>query len=1428
MAQRYIDLSRRFVELKAGQKLEAGWSATFGGISNYGLSWDEILLHSRVVILAETGMGKTAELKARAVRLREAGGEAFYLRLESLLDLALPEATDGAESRTRLDGWLTGSGPATFFLDSVDEAKLRSHDAFARALNKLSTGLGKAHNRARIIVTSRPSPDWDDEVDRAHINSIFPPPKDAPPMKPIKAGDGENTSVLEWMDDAPAKQKSFPLVVGLLQLGSEQNEMLAKSLDVQNLDDFLKAVHSANASEFLGRPADVIDLLEEWKERGALGSLREILEATIRRRLRQNPKRPEVSSLDLQSSRVAAETLAATLVLSRRGTVAGWDSPADTAVGSVDARDCLSDWTPLDIHALLVRPLFEMESFGQLRFARRSFREYLFATWLIRLLDHGAPLSAILPLIIGEAYGVRSVLPYVAESAAWLGQIDDRAREAILAAEPMILLQAGDPSLLPLDERKKLLKEYVRQFQARPNGRLSIDIKMVQRLVSSEMGPAIAQHLKAHPGNKPIQDLMLRLAWQGNLPEVWPEAMKILLDNDADEYARTVAMRVIAESKSAVHLKKLAAGLLKNATHFDAALTGEALSALYPGYLSSQQLLKVLTRIEPPKRFTVGVNYAIEKMANALPSGKPSEDFVGVVLRLLQHAPYIDHAALPISARHKWLLATLGDLLKRELGRPGKHVAVILDAVEIFCVGTEYDPEARKDTAALRKAIQADRSLSLEFFWRAVRRTKAKFAANGTALNDFWQVHELGEPWSLEAVDFEPLAVVVETSEDAVDRSVALTAALSVLLDRTLGSAGVVRLQAAAAAHPALAARLAQLLTDGPKTQQRIEFEKMERKHQRDRTARAKKEKQGEETFIKRIKANAVLMARPGRSATAEGFHDLIAITHWLNRNSSISRYADLDLDKARQVFGDAAIDGYVAGIKSYWRHYKTQLKSDGANFNETTYGSIVALPGLTAEAAADARWPAALTAQDAELALRHALVELNGFPSWFDKLVVAFPEDARALVRGEVEWEWDHTGEECPYYVLADLVHATPVIREIFASDIFALLQSRLPHHKETLRRALQIICASPIRVKPSFSSLCRQKLLASTEVGERARWLTAWLIVDSAAALDWIWAEVARLGPADGDLLVGHLLSDLFDTHGQNLGQIQAVETANADQLAQLVRLSFRHVRPQDDIQHDDVYSPGVRDRAEDARRYFTEKLAAVKGRSAYAALRALAEDKAIFSPWMREHFVDRAFMRASVDAEPSAWVPSVISVFAHKHECEPDTLADLMAIVMGRLGDISYALDNGDFSERDNVRSMTKEVEAQRWLASKLRETARGMYSVTREEEVIARKETDIRVHHAKAGALTIEIKLADKWTYEQLQTGYSKQLIGQYLRDRRGQAGIYLLIHRGVGRKSWLIAKKKNALPSVVETLRRKTRVPAGRLVTIVTMDVCERR
>lgn len=1428
MPQDYIDLSRRFIELKAGKKLEAGWSGAFNGMSHYGLSWDDLLRHSRVVILAETGMGKTAELKARARALRDGGEEAFYLRLDSLLDNQMLEATDGAESRMRLDAWLRGGGHATFLLDSVDEAKLRSRDGFSQALNRLSTGLGKAQSRARIVITSRPSPDWDDEADRANINNILPAPKELRPFQVAGPKDNQNSVATESVKVGGEERQAVPLVVGLLQLGSAQNETLARALGVSDLEAFLRAVDDANASEFLGRPADVIDLLEVWREKAALGSLRDILEATIRRRLRQDPRRGEISLLDPKSARDATETLAAALILCRRGTMAGWDCPPETATGSIDPRECLADWAPLEIHALLVRPLFEMESFGQLRFARRSFREYLFAMWIIRLLNRGASIQTVLPILIGKAYGVTTVLPYVAESAAWLGQLDDRIGEAILAVEPMLLLQAGDPSLLPIDVRIRLLKLYVAHFESRPEGHLSVDIKMVQRMVTPELGTIIARYLKAYPKNKPIQHLMLRLAWQGNLKEIWPIAMKIAIDHQQGQYERNLAVRIIAGSQNRTYLQKLAVALFKNGAHFNGAVMGEALLALYPAYLSPADLTKILENVEPPSRFTVGINHTLEQIAQTLPSGNPSEEFVKVVLQLLRLKPYVEYPKVPISERYKWLLGCLGELLKRELARPGNHSETILCAAELFSVGSEYDSDARRKAGELRKVVRSDRALSLKFFWRAVRRAKMKIATEGNTLNNIWQVRTLGELWSLEPADFDSLVAAISTAVDAAERLIALSAAIDVLLDRTPGSPRIVQLQIAAAGFPELKAQLLQLLANGLKTQQKIEYEQLEEKYKRERDTQETKRNEHETALVERIKANAAIMAEPCRSATPEGFHDLLAVTHWLlNRGSSISRYADLDVAKGRRVFGDVAIDAYLVGIKAYWRTYRTRLNSEGASINETRWGSIVALPGVTAEAAADPLWPVGLTAQDAELALRHALCELNGFPVWFDRLVAAFPNEARTLIRGEVAWEWDDTSDNCPYYVLADLVQATPAIREIFSEDVLALLQSRMPQHHETLRRALQIVCSSPIRVRPTFKNLCKRRLALSTRVEEKTRWLSAWMIVDTQTALAWTWTEIGRLSPQDGDLLVAHLLSDLFDTHGQNLELIQAVHTNSADQLAQLVRLSFRHVRPQDDVRHDDVYSPDVRDRAEDARRYFMERLANVPGPEAHAALLALAQDKTTFNGRMREYFSERALVRASLDAEPQGWPPLQVCGFEQKFEREPATLVDLMTMILGRISDISYDLDHGDFSERDNLRVMTQETQAQRWLASRLREASRGMYNVTREEEVIARKETDVRIHHPKAGALTIEIKLADKWGYEDLRTGFTTQLIGQYLRDRKGQAGIYLLIHRGANRKSWTISKKKaQPLSSVVENIKRK-RIPYGRIVEIRTIDVSPR-
>lgn len=80
-----VDLSRRFCELT---KSELEDSESLLSLADAGLlksmSWADVVLHPRVVLLAEAGSGKTFEMRERARQLRAEGKPAFFLPLEAL------------------------------------------------------------------------------------------------------------------------------------------------------------------------------------------------------------------------------------------------------------------------------------------------------------------------------------------------------------------------------------------------------------------------------------------------------------------------------------------------------------------------------------------------------------------------------------------------------------------------------------------------------------------------------------------------------------------------------------------------------------------------------------------------------------------------------------------------------------------------------------------------------------------------------------------------------------------------------------------------------------------------------------------------------------------------------------------------------------------------------------------------------------------------------------------------------------------------------------------------------------------------------------------------------------------------------------------------------------------------------------------------
>ena len=122
---KFIELDRRFRKLNPLDNLEEAalesYASSFIGLKS-GLGWEELLERPLVVVLGEPGSGKTWEFRERARILRAKGKNAFFIPLDRLISEPLTEILS-LEENGMFQVWLKNREEATFFLDSVDEAK---------------------------------------------------------------------------------------------------------------------------------------------------------------------------------------------------------------------------------------------------------------------------------------------------------------------------------------------------------------------------------------------------------------------------------------------------------------------------------------------------------------------------------------------------------------------------------------------------------------------------------------------------------------------------------------------------------------------------------------------------------------------------------------------------------------------------------------------------------------------------------------------------------------------------------------------------------------------------------------------------------------------------------------------------------------------------------------------------------------------------------------------------------------------------------------------------------------------------------------------------------------------------------------------------------------------------------------------------------
>src|SRR5271156_3823122 len=114
----HIGLDRQFFPWEEGELSDPDDVLRLGPIADQ-LNWGRISACRRVVIMAEAGSGKTAEMREQARLRKEAGQFAFYATVEDVGADGLENSLE-SEDRTRLVSWRDKSTEsAWFFIDSV-------------------------------------------------------------------------------------------------------------------------------------------------------------------------------------------------------------------------------------------------------------------------------------------------------------------------------------------------------------------------------------------------------------------------------------------------------------------------------------------------------------------------------------------------------------------------------------------------------------------------------------------------------------------------------------------------------------------------------------------------------------------------------------------------------------------------------------------------------------------------------------------------------------------------------------------------------------------------------------------------------------------------------------------------------------------------------------------------------------------------------------------------------------------------------------------------------------------------------------------------------------------------------------------------------------------------------------------------------------
>ncbi|WP_236289308.1 NACHT domain-containing protein [Aeromonas veronii] len=1366
-----IDEQQIFDADKQSFLTQLGWSD--------GLTWEALLRSKRILLISEAGSGKTHECREQARLLAAKGEAAFFVELASLASTHLRDLLS-YEEEARFDLWLASQAEvATFFLDSYDELQL-TRGSFRQALDRFVKGVQGHLGRVRVVITTRPIP-FDGQLVRSKLpippqiklQSTEEKEREFASMAlgehiPISSGQSNEDPIPEWR------------TVALMPLSNTQIVEFAEQTGVKNTAELLSDIERKNAFEFARRPQDLIELCVDWRAGLQLRTHRQQVEASIRIKLkpRNREDRHELAELSIDKAIAGASRLALAMWLTRRLTIRHSAKSDNDQQGEValDPSIILSDWTQEERQTLLERPLFGFASYGRVRFHHRSVSEFLAAKRLQEMRDKGMSLRALKRLLFIETKGNTIVLPSKRAIAGWLAALNDDIFQAIRDHEPTLLLDEGDPASLTLAQRKQALGAYVQRYGKGGWRGLHTPSIQIKRFATPELADEINLLWQQGIDNHEVRCVLLELIERGVICGCSDLVYSVATDSVLVEVERIYAIHAL-KALNAPRLGEIAALMVSQHPDWPDKIVREAILDLFPSHLSVAQLCQALGWLQWKKRSVSNLSWRLPSLIKNAPLVMSQLDELrDKLVTLISDGLHWRQDQWPhMISSHQYLSSALAATCIRGLDFQCSGQWIHASVLSLRLRQHEYDDD-KIHQALAQRINELDSKNRKLVFWGIDALVQSL-----CPIDDIWKrVVEIIPYDSLIklTVQFDQSWVVndlQDKNKPFLERQILMHVALYLLRISPIDLRPLV-------------IDCSDLILYINEMMKPSVFDIKQEKARREEAIRNKsRERKRAKNLASWVMLHRELSEYPDTVFSDERCKNLV----WNLFRAMISSSGDSNLSGWNRPFleshfGAVVTDWLRVLFMASWREHCPTLICERPEDQRSTYMEIwrLGLAGLYAEAE-DNDWASPLTQEEAMLAARYSLLELNKLPDWINDLVRHNPSAVSEVFGKELEWILSTSTHELHHSMLLQrLHHASNSVTMLFVPRLVTWLSEIEPLIDDELQSSDFM----------SRYSRVVELILIHGDVDHQAKlcfMAKEYVSKDLAEPVMLIWlSTLIRLSPESG---IDVLEEKLRDIEPEPLSKAviwftklfnerhDGINVRNNDftpvLLLRLVRLAYRHIRRQDDAEHEGGYTPDMRDNAEYARNAILTALLESQGEEGWQVKHDMAIDP-LFS-----HFKDRVLALAQ-----EAWAKEIDSALLDEQQCREledkgeaplTTNAAMFTLLCDRLADLDELL-NSDDSPREAWARIDQERIMRRAIAKELKYSANGLYNVDQEAVTAEEKETDIRLRStASHYESVIELKLGDNRPVRDFLNTIEHQLVTKYLSIETRRSGALLI-------------------------------------------------